>query len=81
MHRAGATVGLLGTNQIKRAPILVLAGAMFLAALGRAQTVLLPDPPQRFTGQVQRDVCGESVHEHDEPALSWTHCLAECAGG
>jgi hypothetical protein len=38
---------LLATNQVKRARILVLIGAqIFLPALGRAQTVPLPEPPQ-----------------------------------
>jgi suppressor of ftsI len=38
---------LLGTNQIKRAYILLLVGTpMFLSALGRTQTAPLLDPPQ-----------------------------------
>jgi len=37
---------LLGTHQMKLTHILLLAGAMFLPARGRTQTVLLPDPPQ-----------------------------------
>jgi suppressor of ftsI len=37
---------LPGKNQIKRTHILLLVGAMFVPALGRTQTVPLPDPPQ-----------------------------------
>src|SRR6266478_8072672 len=38
---------LLGANQMRRAQILLLMGAqMLLPALGRTQTVALPEPPQ-----------------------------------
>jgi suppressor of ftsI len=42
-----AQVELLGANQMRRAQILLLIGAqMLLPALGRAQTVPIPEPPQ-----------------------------------
>jgi suppressor of ftsI len=55
---------LLGTNQMKNAHILLLMGAqMFLPALGRPQTVLLPDQPQV---QAKNHVVSLTLHAVNE---------------
>jgi suppressor of ftsI len=59
-----ATMELLATNQMKRARILLLIGAqIFLPALGRAQNVPLPEPPQV---RADRHVVSLTLHALNE---------------
>ena len=59
-----ATMELPATNQMMRARILLFIGAqIFLPALGRAQTVPLPEPPQV---QASRHVVSLTLHAVNE---------------
>jgi len=64
-----ATMELQAANQMKRARILLLTGAMFLPALGRAQTVLLPEPPQVRAGRHVVSLTLNAVNENGRNAF------------
>ena len=63
---------LLATNQMKRPRILLLIGAqIFLPALGRAQTVPLPEPPQVRASQHVVSLTLHAVNENGRDAFAF----------
>jgi suppressor of ftsI len=63
---------LLATNQMKRARILLLIGAqIFLPALGRAQTVPLPEPPQVRASHHVVSLTLHAVNENGRDAFAF----------
>ena len=63
---------LLATNRLKRARILLLIGAqIFLPALGRAQTVPLPEPPQVRATQHVVSLTLHAVNENGRDAFAF----------
>jgi suppressor of ftsI len=63
---------LLATNQLKRARILLLIGAqIFLPALGRAQTVPLPEPPQVRASRHVVSLTLHAVNENGRDAFAF----------
>jgi FtsP/CotA-like multicopper oxidase with cupredoxin domain len=67
-----ATMELLATNQMKRARILLLTGAqIFLPALGRAQIVPLPEPPQVRASRHVVSLTLDAVNENGRDAFAF----------
>jgi FtsP/CotA-like multicopper oxidase with cupredoxin domain len=63
---------LLGTNRMKRAPILLLIGAqIFLPALARTQTVALPEPPQVRANRHEVSLTLHAVNEDGRDAFAF----------
>jgi FtsP/CotA-like multicopper oxidase with cupredoxin domain len=63
---------LLATNRVQRAPILLLVGAqIFLPALGRAQTVPLPEPPQVRASRHVVSLTLHAVNENGRDAFAF----------
>jgi suppressor of ftsI len=62
---------LPATNQMKRTHILLLVGAMFLPALGRTQTVLLPEPPQVRASRHVVSLTLHAVNENGRDAFAF----------
>jgi suppressor of ftsI len=63
---------LLATNRLKRARILLLIGAqIFLPALGRAQTLPLPEPPQVRASQHVVSLTLHAVNENGRDAFAF----------
>jgi suppressor of ftsI len=63
---------LLATNQMKRARILLLTGAqIFLPALGRAQTVALPEPPEVRASRHVVSLTLHAVNENGRAAFAF----------
>src|SRR5271166_1369182 len=63
---------LLATSQVKRARVLLLIGAqMLLPALGRAQTVQLPEPPQVRASQHEVSLTLRAVNENGRDSFAF----------